>query len=211
MGEAQKQVHTYQARQPEDTVLCEVLAEHVETFIAQRETDGKGLPEFVVKELRGYLRCGVLQYGFLRTKCKACDFDRAVPFLCKGRGFCPSCCGKRMAEKAYHLIDNVLPDAPYRQWVLSLPIPLRFWMATNKKLTSKVHQIASKEITAYYTCIAKSKGIENPLPGSITLHLSHRQTKKSVMLSKRSRPRRSSSCAKRDIFKKKAKKFFVQT
>lgn len=168
MGEPQKHVHTYQARQPESTVLYKVLAEHIETFIAQRETDGKGLPEFVVKELREYLRCGVLQYGFLRTKCKACDFERAVPFSCKGRGFCPSCCGKRMAEKAYHLIDHVLPDAPYRQWVLSLPIPLRFWMATNKKLTSKVHQIASKEITAYYTRVAKSKGIENPLPGSIT-------------------------------------------
>jgi hypothetical protein len=130
MGEPQKYVHTYQTRQPEDTVLYEVLAEHVETFIAQRETDGKGLPEFVVKELRGYLRCGILQYGFLRTKCKACDFERAVPFSCKGRGFCPSCCGKRMAEKAYHLIDNVLPDAPYRQWVLSLPIPLRFWIVS---------------------------------------------------------------------------------
>lgn len=168
MGEPQKHVHTYQARQPEDTALYKVLAEHIETFIAQREMDGKGLPEFVVKELRGFLRCGILQYGFLRTKCKACDFERAVPFSCKGRGFCPSCCGKRMAEKAFHLIDNVLPDAPYRQWVLSLPIPLRFWMATNKKLTSKVHQIASKEITAYYTRVAKSKGIENPLPGSIT-------------------------------------------
>jgi len=168
MGEPQKQVHTYQARQTEDNVLYEVLAEHVETFIAQRETDGKGLPEFVVKELRGYLRCGVLQYGFLRTKCKACDFERAVPFSCKGRGFCPSCCGKRMAEKTYHLIDNVLPEAPYRQWVLSLPIPLRFWMATNKKLTSKVHQIVSKEITAYYVRVAKSKGTQIPLPGSIT-------------------------------------------
>jgi hypothetical protein len=168
MGEPQRHVHTYQARQPEGTVLYKVLAEHIETFIAQRETDGKGLPEFVVKELRGYLRCGILQYGFLRTKCKACDFERAVPFSCKGRGFCPSCCGKRMAEKAYHLLDHVLPDTPYRQWVLSLPIPLRFWMATNKKLTSKVHQIASKEITAYYVSAAKSKGIENPLPGSIT-------------------------------------------
>jgi len=92
----------------------------------------------------------------------------ALSFSCKGRGFCPSCCGKRMSEKAYHLIDDVLPEAPYRQWVLSLPIPLRFWMATNKKLTSKVHQIASKEIAAYYLKIAKTQGIEKPLPGSIT-------------------------------------------
>jgi hypothetical protein len=39
---------------------------------------------------------------------------------------------------------------------------------TNKKLTSKVHQIVSKEIAAYYARVAKSKGVENPLPGSIT-------------------------------------------
>ncbi len=73
----------------------------------------------------------------------------------------------KIAEKAYHLIDHVLPDAPYCQWVLSLPIPLRFWIAIHKKLTSKVHQTASKEINAYYASIAKSKGIENPRPGSI--------------------------------------------
>ncbi|MFW7379341.1 MAG: transposase zinc-binding domain-containing protein [Oligoflexus sp.] len=168
MGEPQKHVYTYQSRQPEETVIYKVLVEHIETFIAQREADSKGLPEFVAGELRGFLRCGILQYGFLRTKCKACDFERTALFSRKGRGFYPSCCGKRMAEKAYHLIDNVLPEAPYRQWVLSLPIPLRFWMATNKKLTSKVHQIASKEFTSYYTRIAKSKGIENLLQGSIT-------------------------------------------
>ena len=102
MGELQKHGHPhYQQRQPEETVLYQVLAEHLETFIAQREMDGKGLPKFVIKELRGFLRCGVIQYGFLRTKCKGCDFERAVPFSCKGRGFCPSCCGKRMAEKAF--------------------------------------------------------------------------------------------------------------
>jgi hypothetical protein len=135
------QLNIYEPRLSEETVLYKVLAEHIETFIAQRELDGKGLPEFVVKELWGFLLCGVLQYGFLRTKCKACDFERAVPLSCKGRDFCPSCCGKGMAEKAYHLIDNVLPDTPYRQWVLSLRIPLRFWMAMNEELTSKVHQV----------------------------------------------------------------------
>lgn len=168
MGQPQTHSPTYQPRHPGDTILYKVLADHIETFIAQRQGDGKELPKFVAKELREFLRCGLLQYGFLRTKCQNCDFERAVPFSCKGRGFCPSCCGKRMAEKAYHLIDNILPDAPYRQWVLSLPIPLRFWMATNKKLTSKVHQITSQEIAAYYITAAKSQGIDNPLPGSIT-------------------------------------------
>jgi hypothetical protein len=63
MGEPQKHVHTYQPRQPEDTVLYQVVSEHVETFIAQRESDEKRRPEFIIKKLRGFLRCGVLQYG----------------------------------------------------------------------------------------------------------------------------------------------------
>ena len=31
---------------------------------------------------------------------------------CKGRGFCPSCGGRRMAERAAHLVDHVFPDVP---------------------------------------------------------------------------------------------------
>ena len=47
-----------------------------------------------------------------------------------------------MAEKDYHLIDHAFfSDAPDHQRVLSLPIPLRFWIATNKKLTSNVQHM----------------------------------------------------------------------
>jgi len=34
-----------------------------------------------------------------------------------------------MADTAAHLVDRVLPSAPYRQWVLSLPKPLRLRLA----------------------------------------------------------------------------------
>ncbi len=44
---------------------------------------------------------------------------------CKGRGFCPSCCGRRMADTAVHLCDEVLPEVPIRQWVLSFPFRVR--------------------------------------------------------------------------------------
>jgi hypothetical protein len=30
------------------------------------------------------------------------------------------------AERAAHLIDAVLPDVPVRQWVLTLPLRLRY-------------------------------------------------------------------------------------
>jgi hypothetical protein len=54
------------------------------------------LPKFVKKELEGYLDCGLLYRGFARLKCGDCSETRLVAFSCRGRGFCPSCLGRRM-------------------------------------------------------------------------------------------------------------------
>jgi len=102
-------------------LLHRVVLEHFATFVA-REAERKGtLPRFVDRELRKFVECGVLGHGFVRVRCTACGHDRAVPFACKGRGFCPSCGGRRMAETAARLVDGLLPRVPIRQWVLSLP------------------------------------------------------------------------------------------
>ena len=61
-----------------------------------------------------------------------------VAFSCKGRGFCPSCGGRRMADTAAHLVDRILPQTPVRQWVLSLPFALRYRLAYDAALTSAV-------------------------------------------------------------------------
>ena len=98
---------------------------HLTNFLAtvDARTGGVGLPAFVVAEFRKFLRCGVLAHGFARVRCEDCAFERLVPFSCKGRGFCPSCGGRRMAERAAHLVEHVFPpDVPVRQWVLSVPI-----------------------------------------------------------------------------------------
>jgi transposase-like zinc-binding protein len=57
---------------------------------------------------------------FVRVHCDACGKDRLVAFSCKGRGFCPSCGGRRMADTAAWLVDRVLPFVPVRQWVHQL-------------------------------------------------------------------------------------------
>jgi hypothetical protein len=93
---------------------------------------------FVEREIRAYLDCGVLANGFLRVHCDDCGCDRLVAFSCKGRGFCPSCGGRRMADTAAHLVERVLPEVPIRQWVLTLPYPLRLPCAWDAKLTSAV-------------------------------------------------------------------------
>jgi hypothetical protein len=40
---------------------------------------------------------------------------------------CPSCNARRMAEVAAHLVDEVLPVVPARQWVLAVPKRLRYF------------------------------------------------------------------------------------
>ena len=48
-------------------------------------------------------------------------------------------------------MDKIIPPVRIRQYVLSVPIPLRYWMASNKKLLAKVHKIFASEIESFYT------------------------------------------------------------
>jgi hypothetical protein len=68
-----------------------------------------------------YLDCGLLYFGFARAVCMTCCTGFVVAFSCKGRGVCPSCNGRHMAQTAAHLADHVIPPVPVRQWVISVP------------------------------------------------------------------------------------------
>jgi len=52
-----------------------------------------------------------------------------------------------MAESAALLVDEVFPEQPVRQWVLSIPFPLRFLFASRPELMGRVVGIV-------YRCIA---------------------------------------------------------
>src|SRR5262249_38816169 len=93
-----------------------------------------------------------------------------VPFSCKRRGFCPSCAGRRMAQMAAHLVEQVLPWVPTRQWVVSVPIPLRYWTASSPDLTATVHTIIRTTIAQYYVNQAVQGGAKRHKvhPGSVT-------------------------------------------
>ena len=123
----------YERRRPEQTVLYRVLGEHWAAFREQAQEAG-GLPRFVEREVEAYLRCGLLEHGFVRVGCKRCGLEHRVAFSCKGRAFCPSCLGRRMSDGAAHLVDRVLPEVPVRQWVCSLPWSLRVAAAYDRTL-----------------------------------------------------------------------------
>src|SRR5438105_12333829 len=165
-------IATYEPRDPSRTVLYKVIADHLETFLASCEADpdATGLPPYVQREFYDYLRCGILAHGFLRLGCDTCHHELLVPFRCKRRGFCPSCAGRRMAQTAAHLVEQVLPWVPTRQWVVSVPIPLRYWMAGSQDLTAQVHTIMRTTIGQYYVNQAVQRGSERATvhPGSVT-------------------------------------------
>ena len=122
------------------------------------------------RELYDYLQCGVLAHGFLRLGCDTCKHELLLAFSCKRRGFCPSCAGRRMAQTAAHLVERVIPWVPTRQWVVSVPIQLRYWMASSQDLTAMVHTIIRTTIGQYYVNKAVTRGFEraNMQPGSVT-------------------------------------------
>ncbi len=54
-----------------------------------------------------------------------------------------------MAQTAAHLVEHVIPLVPVRQWVLSLPIPLRLLLAAQPKLVTPVLQVVHRAITRF--------------------------------------------------------------
>lgn len=94
-----------------------LVSRHAQTLLAElRDADGRGLPRHIERELAEYLRCGILAHGFARVRCTTCHEEIVVAFSCKRRGLCPSCTARRMADTAAHLVDHVLPRAPYRHY-----------------------------------------------------------------------------------------------
>jgi hypothetical protein len=104
----------YARHRPETTLLYQLVELHYPAFRDMRAEVRRPLPDFVEEE-----------------------------FEAKKRGFCPSCGARRMAETAALLADEVLPERPLRQWVLSLPHALRFLLATAPAALTLVQRFGS--------------------------------------------------------------------
>jgi hypothetical protein len=158
----------YVPRRPTETVLHQLVRANLESFLAYARAnyDG-GLPRYVEQEFRAYIRCGDFSEGFSRAHCDACGHDLLVAFSCHGRSICPSCCGRRMANVAAHLVDRVLPDVPVRQYVLTLPYELRRLAAFKADVLTALARIFVEAVFARYRSRAGSDGIESPQCGSV--------------------------------------------
>ena len=160
------QTHTYRRREPETEVLYQAVADNSETFLERLRVEGRELPKYVVEEFYRYLDCGISARGFARCASESCGKSFAVAFRCKTRSFCSSCMGRRMADTAAHLVDNVFPEVPVRQWALSLPFEIRYRMSYDKHLISDVLSVFLRVVQGWYKRKAKALGFDNVQGGS---------------------------------------------
>ena len=117
----------YRPRKPEKTVLFEAIKKNYTTW---NKNTKDPIPKHVDTTFKKYLGCGILAKGFAHAHCASCQKDFLIAFSCKGRGICPSCNTRAMVETAAHLIENVIPLVPIRQWVISFPIRIRHYLKT---------------------------------------------------------------------------------
>ncbi len=103
--------------------------------------------------------------GFACAHCDGCCKDFLIAFSCKGRGICPSCNQRTMVETAAHLIDHVLPQVPFRRFVMSFPKRIRCYIDNHKTLQT-VLKIVVDEIRK--TLTANNPDVQTPHIGSIS-------------------------------------------
>jgi hypothetical protein len=133
----------YRRRQPERTLLYRTVQTHLATWLERSADTRQGgfAPAHVEREFRRYLECGILAHGFARARCAECGHDFLIAYSCKGRGVCPACNARRMVETAAHLADHVLPRLPVRQWVLSVPKRLRYYLQSDPAVQTLALQL----------------------------------------------------------------------
>lgn len=163
MAEVHEHEHEreYRRRTPEVSGLHRLVASNLgplREHLVRESPYGRGLPRYVERELEEYLRCGLLQHGFARVVCRACQNEHLVAFSCKRRGLCPSCTARRMFDTAAHLVDRVIPRIPVRQWVLTFSRRVRYHLAADPKLASEVITRSLRTLFAWQRRRARALG-----------------------------------------------------
>ena len=153
---------------PRHSDLHKLIKKHYHQVIRDKALQGKALPFHIKREFERYLTCGIHAHGMVRFQCGTCSKDKFVAYSCKGRTICPRCNGRKMSDTARHLIEEVIPKVPVRQWVLSMPYKHRFILSSDQKLLNTVLQIFNRAISTHYKRKAKSKKFKLSQTGSVT-------------------------------------------
>ena len=154
MGEVGK---AYRRREPERAALHRAVREG---WPAVRDR----APRRVREEVRRYLECGQLRFGFVEVSCEECRQLTLVAFSCKGRGLCPSCATRRAVETGAH-VEALLPFVAHRQWTLSLPRALRLEVVKQPLLLKQVELTLVRAVWSWQRGRARRLGAQGKLHG----------------------------------------------
>lgn len=72
-----------------------------------------------------------------------------------------------MADTAAHMVDEVLPDVPIRQWVISFPYRIRYVLAYDPKLCCAVRRIFVRCVQGLIERRAGEQGVASPRTGAV--------------------------------------------
>jgi hypothetical protein len=136
-----------------DSRLWQVVNEYFPKLVDYVHRHDQHIPAFVERELEAFLACGQIERGFTHIRCTTCDARQLVPFTCKSRALCPTCCGRRMNQTALHLVESVIPRVPVRQFVLTFPPPLRYLLAYDNTLCSRALALFVEQVIGRYRFI----------------------------------------------------------
>lgn len=73
------------AAPPGRALFYQIIEEYYPAFKQHLEAQAAYLPGYVEQEFEDNLKCGRLEYGFLRMRCEACQTEHLIAFSCKRR------------------------------------------------------------------------------------------------------------------------------
>ena len=112
----------YERHKPEQTLLYQIIEKYYPQFLTHMRQQDKGLPKYVRSEFEAYLKCGRLEYGFLRVRCEDCHYEHLVAFSFKRRGFCSCGSARRTAVRGERQKRGEWQKAPPCWLMMSCPM-----------------------------------------------------------------------------------------
>ncbi len=136
----------YRPRRPRASPLWQIVHHAWDDFLAgyearHRRIHGPLSPDSI-DVVDQFYRCGDLAAGLTRLQCPDCGHEKLLAFTCKTRHFCPSCHQRRVRSVGDWIAHTVCFDVPHRQFVFTMPRPLRGIFRKRRKLLFHLFHVA---------------------------------------------------------------------
>jgi len=119
----------YRPRRPRASPLWQIVHRAWNDFLAANQTVYRKihgpLRQEAVAVVEKFYACGDLPAGSTRLQCPDYGHEKLLAFCCKTRHFCPSCHQRRVRSTGHWIAHTVCHEVPHRQFVFTMPRPLR--------------------------------------------------------------------------------------